>query len=677
MADFAQDRASDTPATRIAELEARVQTLEHELRRESRYRTFFDAIEAGFCVIEMKFDESGRAMDYRFLETNTAFELHTGLTDATGRWVRDMVPTHEQHWFELYGNVARSGKSVRFENVAEGLGRWFDVHALRDGEPGQHRVAVLFSDISERRRAEEALRTLNQRLEHEVAARTTDRNQLWTLSRDIMLRCRTDGEIIAVNPAWEKALGWSESELIGSSLYSLVHPDDAALTRQAAIDYANGRPLPIFENRYRTKKGEYRWMAWTVQFGQDVLNAVGRDVTDERAKEDMLRETEAQLRQSQKMEAVGQLTGGIAHDFNNLLTAIAASLQLLNFRVGRGQFTGVERYVSAAEGAVKRAAALTHRLLAFSRKQTLDEVPTHLGELAMDIEELIARTIGPNCEIELACADEVWDVRIDRNQMESALLNLCINARDAMPDGGRVLIGIDNVPAGHAQLRRLGLDSGDFVVARVTDDGTGMTPDVVARAFDPFFTTKPQGKGTGLGLSMIYGFARQSGGQATIDTMPGRGTTVSIYLPRYENADGARDADIEAQTPTLAPQDTTSATILVVDDEDAIRMLLTEVLEEAGYRVLEAADATSARSLIESDAPLDLLVTDIGLPGDIDGHALASIARTRRTELPVLFITGHGELVEDERMNAGAHLLLKPFSMDVLASTVKDIMSEA
>jgi PAS domain S-box-containing protein len=673
MADLVPNRTS--PDLRIAELEARVQTLDRQLRLESRYRTFFDAIAAGFCVIEMKFDDEGRAIDYRFLEMNAAFEQHTGLTHATGRWVRDMVPTHEQHWFDLYGDVARTGKSVRFENVAEGLNRWFDVHALRVGEPGQHHVAVLFSDISERRRAEVALLDLNQRLEHEVAARTTDRNQLWTLSRDIMLRCRTEGEIIAVNPAWTKALGWTETELIGSSIYALIHPDDAERTNHAAIDYANGNPLPVFENRYRTKTGVYRSIAWTVQFAQGVLNAVGRDVTDERAREEALRETEAQLRQSQKMEAVGQLTGGIAHDFNNLLTAIAASLQLLNFRVGRGQFTGVERYVSAAEGAVKRAAALTHRLLAFSRKQTLDEVPTHLGELARDIEELIARTIGPRCDIDLVCADAVWNVRIDRNQMESALLNLCINARDAMPDGGRVRIRIENVPADHAELRRLGLDSGDFVVARVTDDGTGMTPEVMARAFDPFFTTKPQGKGTGLGLSMIYGFARQSGGQAAIDTMLERGTTVSIYLPRYA---GVREAQTETQaTAAIVPQDASRATILVVDDEDAIRMLLTEVLEEAGYRVLEAADATSARSLIESDAPLDLLVTDIGLPGNLDGHALAKIARERRAALPVLFITGHGDLIKDERMSASAHLLQKPFSMDVLASTVKDIMSAA
>jgi PAS domain S-box-containing protein len=668
MADLETERAA--PPTRIAELESRIHMLERELAREKRYRTFFDAVEAGFCVIEMKFDDQGRATDYRFLETNAAFEAHTGLVNVCGRWVRDLVPEHESHWFELYGEVARTGKPLRFENVAEGLGRWFDVHAHRDGEPSEHRVAVLFSDISERRRAEYALRDFALSLEHEVAARTTDRNQLWTLSRDIMLRCRVDGEIIAVNPAWTTGLGWSESELIGADIFSFIHPDDVEATRVAASAHTEANPLPIHENRYRTKAGNYRRIAWSGQFGQGVLNAVGRDVTDERAKEDALRETEAQLRQSQKMEAVGQLTGGIAHDFNNLLSAIAASLQLLSFRVGRGQFGGVERYVSAAEGAVRRAAALTHRLLAFSRQQTLDETPTQLDALAKDLEELIARVIGPGCEIDVVCADGLWTVRIDRNQMESALLNLCINARDAMPDGGRMLIRLDNVPAGDAELRTLDLPASDYVVARVSDNGAGMTPDVKARAFDPFFTTKPPGKGTGLGLSMIYGFARQSGGQASIDSTPGRGTTVSIFLPRLEG-----ELAPESAAPRVEDTHAPATTILIVDDEHAIRMLFTEVLEEAGYHVLEAADATSARALIESDARLDLLVTDIGLPGEIDGHGLAAIARERRASLPVLFITGHGDLMRDERHHDGARLLRKPFSMDLLASTVRDIVA--
>ncbi len=383
-----------------------------------------------------------------------------------------------------------------------------------------------------------------------------------------------------------------------------------------------------------------------------------------------MQQTEARLRQSQKMEAVGQLTGGIAHDFNNLLTAINASLQLLGLRIGRGQFTGVERYVNAAEGAVKRAAALTGRLLAFARQQPLDPIPTALCDVTEEIGELISRATGSRCELDVTCALDLWNVLIDRNQMESALLNLCINARDAMPEGGVIWIRLENQPADSKVWQRLGLPEGDYVAAHVTDTGTGMSAEIAARAFDPFFTTKPQGQGTGLGLSMIYGFATQSGGLAAIDSTPGVGTTVSIYLPRFDGQH-VPTAQAGEQSEPVAARNASPATILVVDDEEAIRMLLAEVLEEAGYRVLEAYDASGAVTMLESNARLNVLITDIALPGGMDGHRLAALARQKRDKLRIVMISGHGELAKEEQAGREIHFLQKPFLMDELTAKVR------
>lgn len=359
---------------------------------DQRYRTLFDAIDAGFCVIEMKFDEHGRPVDYRFLETNPAFERQTGLADAVGRWMTDLAPTHEQHWFDIYGEVALSRRPVRFENNAEALQRWFEVQAMPVGDPAEHRVAILFNDVSGRRSAERALQALTDSLREEVATRTRDRNQLWELSSDVMLRCRFDGIIIAVNPAWQQLLGWSETQLLGADTKDLIHPDDIPGTLEAMHRSSQGESILHFENRYRCSDGSYRWISWSSRPADAVINAVGRDVTALKQQALALEQAEAQLRQSQKMEAVGQLTGGLAHDFNNLLTGIGGSLELLGKRIEQGRFDALEHYVTVAQTATRRAAALTHRLLAFSRRQTLDPMATDVGELVSDLRELLSRT---------------------------------------------------------------------------------------------------------------------------------------------------------------------------------------------------------------------------------------------------------------------------------------------
>ena len=383
--------------------------------------------------------------------------------------------------------------------------------------------------------------------------------------------------------------------------------------------------------------------------------------------------SEDSLRQSQKMEAVGQLTGGIAHDFNNLLAGISGSLELLQTRMAQGRLKDLDRYISTAEGCSKRAAALTHRLLAFSRRQTLDPKPMNVNGLVAGMEELIRRTVGPSIAVEVVGAVGLWTVLIDPHQLENALLNLTINARDAMPAGGRITIETANKWLDERIARERDMPAGQYIALSVTDTGTGMPTEIIARAFDPFFTTKPVGEGTGLGLSMIYGFVRQSGGQVRIYSELGLGTTLCLYLPRhYGDADQA-DAVGELRE---APRAEEGQTVLIVDDEASIRMLVTEVLEDLGYIAIEAADGSAALKVLQLDVRLDLLVTDVGLPGGLNGRQVADAGRAARPDLKVLFITGYAEnaVLGNGHLDPGMHVLTKPFVLDTLAGRIKDLI---
>jgi PAS domain S-box-containing protein len=386
---------------------------------------------------------------------------------------------------------------------------------------------------------------------------------------------------------------------------------------------------------------------------------------------------EESLRQSQKMEAVGQLTGGIAHDFNNLLAAISGSLEFMELRIKQGCPAELDRYLDIAQAASKRAAALTHRLLAFSRRQTLDPKPTDMGCLITDMGDLIRRTVGPAVRVEVANdTANIWPTLVDPNQLENALLNLCINARDAMPDGGKITIETANKDFDEQMAHENDLPPGQYVLLCVSDTGTGMPAHVIERAFDPFFTTKPLGEGTGLGLSMVYGFVRQSGGQAKIDSEVGMGTRVYLYLPRFVG----EPTNTETLPTSLNPHHAVNGeTVLVVDDEPTIRMLVTEVLEELGYASHEASDGTAACKILEMNCRIDLLVTDVGLPGGMNGRQLAEAALRARPDLKILFITGYAEnsLLSDGRLNPGMHIVTKPFSLEDLSQRIKEIMHPA
>ncbi len=387
-----------------------------------------------------------------------------------------------------------------------------------------------------------------------------------------------------------------------------------------------------------------------------------------------LMEAEAALRQSQKMEAVGQLTGGIAHDFNNLLTGITGTLELVRNRAAQGRIGEAERYITAALAAAGRAASLTHRLLAFSRRQSLDPKPTDANRLVAGMEDLIRRTVGPAIAVEVAGAPDLWSTLVDAGQLENALLNLCINARDAMPDGGSLVIRTANVVLDGREARDRELQPGPYVLLSVADTGSGMPPDVIAKAFDPFFTTKPIGQGTGLGLSMIYGFAQQSGGQARIASEVGRGTTVGLYLPRHAAAVPRGEAEAGAGEARRANP---GQTVLVVDDEPTVRMLVADVLEELGYAALRASDGAEAVTVLQSKARVDLLITDVGLPNGLNGRQVSEAARQMRPGLKVLFITGYAETAgfDPAELPPGTQVLRKPFSTGTLAARIGDLLA--
>ena len=540
---------------------------------------------------------------------------------------------------------------------ADGTSRWHIARAIPiRGEDGRiSRWVGTHTDIHE------------QKLAH--AAEVRDRDRLWNLSRDLLLITDMAGRIIDVNPSATRLLGWNSDEMAGRPLTDFVHPEDQAITVAEAARLARGETTTSFENRLLSRQGEYRLIAWTAVPGDDRVHAVGRDMTEQRATEDA-------LRQSQKMEVVGQLTGGIAHDFNNLLQGITGNLDLMQRRVGAGKLADLDRFVLGAMGSAKRAAALTHRLLAFSRRQPLDPRPVRANDLVASMEDLLRRTLGEGVHLTMTLASQLWLTRCDPNQLESAILNLAINARDAMPEGGRLEIETCNAHLDSADAaREREVRPGQYVCICVTDSGTGMSAETIAKAFEPFFTTKPIGQGTGLGLSMIYGFTRQSEGYARIESELGKGTTVKLYLPRELGQSEVLEKAIHAPEHILR---SAGETVLVIEDEAVVRRLIVEVLTELGYQALEAADGPAGLEILASRPPLDLLITDIGLPG-MNGRQVAQAARSRQPELKVLLMTGYAE---NAAMAAGfleprMALLTKPFPMEALATRVRQIIDTA
>ncbi|MEB0107963.1 ATP-binding protein [Pseudomonas sp. MH9.3] len=402
---------------------------------------------------------------------------------------------------------------------------------------------------------------------------------------------------------------------------------------------------------------------------QSTLETLEQQVEERTAQ---LRSNEDALRQSQKMEAVGQLTGGIAHDFNNMLTGIIGSLELLRRRIARGKLDDLDSLIDLGVTSANRAAGLTHRLLAFSRRQSLDPKPVEINQLVNSMGELLQRSINESIALDMRLSGPLWTAEADPNQLESALLNLVLNARDAMPGGGRLTVETANRHLDSVFTAAYGtLQPGDYVELSVSDTGCGIPDSVIGRVFDPFFTTKPIGQGTGLGLSMIYGFARQSRGHVTIHSEVGKGTTVSLFLPRFAGEIAAQ----EATNPTLLPYANAGETVLIVEDDPAVRVLVSAVLKELGYGFVEAVDAVTAVPIIESEQRIDLMISDVGLPG-MNGRQLAEIGRQIRPGLKVLFITGYAEhaAVRGGFLDPGMQLITKPFTFDLLTAKVREMI---
>jgi PAS domain S-box-containing protein len=492
-----------------------------------------------------------------------------------------------------------------------------------------------------------------------------------------------EGHVVSWNPGAEHIKGYAAGEIIGQHFSRFYTPEDLAEDVPAQALKTAAEAGRFTAEGWRVRKDGSRFWAMVVidpiREGGELVGfaKVTRDMSElHEAQADLERSKEA-LIQAQKMEAVGQLTGGLAHDFNNLLAGITGSLELMRSRLAQGRVVEVERYISAALGAASRAASLTQRLLAFSRRQTLEPQAVDANKLVVGMEELLRRSIGPGTDLETVLAVGLWPCFCDPNQLENALLNLCINARDAMPDGGRVMIETTNTWVDETAAMPRDMPDGQYVAICVTDTGTGMAPDVLARAIDPFFTTKPVGQGTGLGLSMIYGFAKQSNGQLRLYSEIGEGTTVKIYLPRHlgQPPEGPDLVEL-AKAPIVGG---TGETVLVVDDEPVVRMLVADTLGELGYQAIEAGDGASALKVLESDARVDLLITDVGLPGGFNGAQLAEQGRRQRPGLKVLFITGYAEnaAISSGRLAPGMHVLSKPFAMDKLAARIRSIIASS
>jgi PAS domain S-box-containing protein len=520
-----------------------------------------------------------------------------------------------------------------------------------------------------------------------------------------------DGALDYFNRRCTEYTGLAAGELNGERWAAMLHPDDAAESRRRWRQAVAAREAFEVEYRLRAADGSYRWFLGRAEpvlhpdtgavsrwFGsstdidaavrartaerdakavlEQLVAARTRELADSNARlvvaaEQRARAEEA-LRQSQKMEALGQLTGGIAHDFNNLLTGILGALELVRMRIAAGNTGNVDRFVLAAMMAANRAATLTQRMLTFARRQDLAPRPVAIDLLVGSMEEFIRRTVGEAITVTLVQGEAVWPALCDPNQLENALLNLAINARDAMPSGGTLAIETGNAVLDPVYAAtQADLAPGDYVRITVRDSGTGMSPEVLERAMEPFFTTKPQGQGTGLGMSMLYGFVAQSRGHVRLASRPGEGTVVTVYLPRSHELPSL---DAVGPEPRSAPAEAPAqgGTVLIVEDDATVRMLIRERLAEAGYAAIEAADGQAGLRVVDSRARIDLLVTDIGLPG-LDGRVLAARARELRPALKVLFITGYGTtfLPPDGMLADGMRMIGKPFSLAELDAEIR------
>ncbi len=638
-----------------------------------------------------------RLSDGTYIDVNPGFEHMLGFTRAevigrtsmeVGIWPESDVAQRNAYVEQLRRDGMVKDYPGRLRTAS---GRIIDVDASANilEIDGELILVAIVRDVTERKRAEHelrereaALRQLNETLEQRVQERTAQLRasearirSIFETSYQFMGLLAPDGALLDANRASLDSIHVALDEVAGKPFWDTPWfsatpgmPDKVRALVQTVM-----KGEPVRTEIVLTLPQGVRMFDFSMRPIFDVNGNLAA-IVPEAVEITQRRQAEEALRQAQKMEAVGQLTGGLAHDFNNLLAGVVGNLQLMRVRLNQGSIGSLARYIDAAESVADRAAALTHRLLAFSRRQTLDPKVTDINQLVLSMHELIQRTVGPAVQINTVLADDAWHALCDAHQLESALLNLAINARDAMPDGGRLTIETSNSVLYQAQAAsQEGVAAGRYATISVTDTGVGMSPEIMARAFDPFFTTKPIGQGTGLGLSMIFGFIKQSGGYVRIHSEPGIGTTVRIHLPMH---DGEAQHGSGGKNTAVAMRAAVRATVLLVDDEAPLRSLLAEMLSESGYTVIEAADGHQGLTILQSPQHIDLLITDVGLPGNMNGRQMADAARALRPDLHVLFITGYAEhaAIGNGSLAPGMQILIKPFALDTFSARVASVL---
>src|SRR6516225_2349543 len=522
----------------------------------------------------------------------------------------------------------------------------------------------------ERMRAEQArlsiqaeLRILSEKLEEEVERRTLERDRIWNVSEDLLAVSNFEGYLLSINPAWTRLLGWTEDEIKSMHVSELRHPEDAPSSIAARAQLAHGATTARMENRFRHKDGSWRWLHWTMTASKGLIYVAGRHVTAEKESAAALERAQRQTAHLQKMDAIGQLTGGIAHDFNNLLMIVSGHAQSLKKRLKDAKDV---RALQAIEMAAARGENLTRQLLSFSRTLPLSPTVINPAEAIHAIRDVLAGSMHVNIQFQIDVPKSTWPICVDKSELELALVNLAVNARDAMPEGGRITIAAENV---HVRPGDLPEDiDGDFVALSVADTGSGIPPDLVSRVVEPFFTTKAPNKGTGLGLSQVYGFARRSGGTVTITSELDRGTKVTVYLPRSH-------ATLAKPLPPDEAADYAALDrriILVVEDNADVRRVAVSLLEQLGYRAIEVETAAAALDVIASSKQIDLVFSDVVLPGPADGLALARTLAERCPQIPVVLTTGYTKVFEAD---PEFPVLRKPYQISTLGRVIHDALN--
>jgi PAS domain S-box-containing protein len=607
-----------------------------------------------------------RELRYRFVSQAYASWLGKPREQVVGATIEETVGEEGFNTLRPHIETVLQGTSVDFECEIEfaEVGRRA-LHIAYRPELGAGGgvdgwIASLL-DITERKRSEDQLRNLSDRLSEEVERRTLERDRIWNLSEDLLGVRDFDGYFLSINPAWTRLLGWSEAEIKSLNINELRHPNDADQSLAAVRQLAQGVPAIRIEDRFRHKDGGWRWLQWTMTENDGLIYLSGRHVTAEKEAAVALEQAQLRAAHLQKMEAIGQLTGGIAHDFNNLLMIVSGHAQRLKNRLADAKDL---RALEAIQMAASRGENLTRQLLSFSRTLPLDPMPLSLAEAIGGLRDVLSGSLHVNIELLLDIPETTWTVCVDKTEFELALVNLAVNARDAMPERGRLSITARNLQLNPGDTPE-GL-TGEAVALTVADTGSGIPGELLQRVIEPFFTTKGPDKGTGLGLSQVYGFARRSGGTMVIASDPGQGTQVTIYLPRNHAPTIAASPEVTAHYRAAAAE-----TLLVVEDNADVRDVAVSLLQQLGYCTLAVEDAAAALELLGSGQRIDLVFTDVVLPGRSDGVALAKAIGARHPHIPVVLTTGYSKVFAE---NPGYPLLRKPYQLPALGRVIHETL---